>query len=97
MPIHTVSATARQPRPSIPNRCNLRFGKSQGSQATVEQPLIDINVVGYQLPEASAKLRQIASDVKGFKQTDAVQNPEAFALGQFAQPNERLALPTTEK
>jgi hypothetical protein len=40
--------------------------------------------VGYQLPEASAELRQIASGVKGFKQTDAVQNPEAFGLGQFA-------------
>ena len=72
-------------------------GKSQGSQAAVEQPLIDINVVGYQLPEASAKLRQIASGVKGFKQTDAVQNLKAFGLGQFVQRNECLALPTTKK
>ena len=75
----------------------LERGKSQGSQATVEQPLIDINIVGYQLPEASAKLRQIASGVKGFKQTDAAQNLEAFGLGQFVQRNECLALPTTKK
>ncbi|SRR5216683_4116311 len=75
----------------------LERGKSQGSQATVEQPLIDINIVGYQLPEASAKLRQIASGVKSFKQTDAVQNLEAFGLGQFVQRNECLALPTTKK
>ncbi len=76
---------------------SLERGKSQVSQATVGQPLIDINVVGYQLPEASAKLRQIASGVKGFKQTDAVQNLEAFGLGQFVQRNECLALPTTKK
>jgi hypothetical protein len=53
--------------------------------------------VGYQLPEASAELRQIASGVKGFKQTDAVQNLEAFGLGPFVQRNECLALPTIEK
>ena len=52
---------------------------------------------GLSLPEASAKLRQIASGVKGFKQTDAVQNLEAFGLGQFVQRNEWLALPTTKK
>ena len=57
------------------------FSASQGSQATVEQPLIDINVVGYQLPEANVKLRQIASG----------------GLGQFVQRNECLALPTTKK
>jgi hypothetical protein len=72
-------------------------GEVQVSQATIEQPLIDINVVGYQLPEASAKLRQIASGVKSFKQTDAVQNLQAFGLGQFVQRNECLALPTTKK
>jgi hypothetical protein len=53
--------------------------------------------VGYQLPEANAELRQIASGVKGFKQTDAVQNLEAFGLGPFVQRNECLALPTIEK
>jgi len=34
--------------------------------------------------------------VKGFKQTDAAQNLEAFGLGQFVQRNECLALPTTK-
>ena len=38
-----------------------------------------------------------ASGVKGFKQTDAAQDLEAFGLGQFVQRNERLALPTTKK
>jgi len=71
--------------------------KSQSSQATVEQVLIDVNVVGQQLPKASAKVRQIASGVKGFKRTDAAQNLEAFGLGQFVQRNEWLALPTTKK
>jgi hypothetical protein len=47
--------------------------------------LVDVNVVGYQLPKASAEVSQIASGVKGFKQTDAAQNLEAFGLGQSAR------------
>jgi hypothetical protein len=53
--------------------------------------------VGQQLPKASAKVRQIASGAKGFQQTDAAQNLEAFGLGQFVQRNGCLALPTTKK
>jgi hypothetical protein len=48
--------------------------------------------VGYQLSEASAKLGQIGSGVKGFKQTDAVQNLEAFDLAQFVQRKRVLGL-----
>jgi hypothetical protein len=54
-------------------------------------------VVGQQLPKANAKVRQLASGVKGFKQTDAIQNLEVFGLGLFVQRNEWLALPTTKK
>jgi hypothetical protein len=60
-------------------------------------PLIDMNFVSYQSPEASAKLRQTLSGVKGFKPTDAIQNLEAFGLGQFVQRNGCYALPTTKK
>jgi len=63
----------------------------------VEQALIDVNVVGYQLPKANAEVSQIAAGVKGFKQTDAAPNLEAFGLGQFVQRNECLALPTNKK
>jgi hypothetical protein len=82
---------------SIGSPHSFERGKSQGSQTAVEQALVDINVAGYQLPGGSAKVRWIASGVKGFKQTDAVQNLEAFGLGQFVQRNECLALPTTKK
>jgi hypothetical protein len=51
--------------------------KSQCSQATIEQALIDVNVVGYQLPKTGTKVNQIATGVEGFKQTDAAPNREA--------------------
>src|SRR6266702_3509728 len=60
--------------------------KAQGSQTTIQQSLIDINVVRQQLPKDAPKIRQIASAVKGFKQTDAAQNFEAFRLCQLARP-----------
>lgn len=52
-------------------------GKSQCSQATIEQAPIDVNVVGYQLPKTGTKVNQIATGVEGFKQPDAAPNREA--------------------
>jgi hypothetical protein len=45
----------------------LQRGKSQGSKTTIEQALIDVNVLGYQLPKAGTKVSQIAPGVKGFE------------------------------
>jgi len=45
---------------------SLESRKAQGPQTTIQQSLIDINVVRQQLPKHTAKIRQIVSQVKGF-------------------------------
>ena len=60
--------------------------KPQGSQTTIQQSLIDINVVRQQLAKDTPKIGQIVAQVKGFKQTDAAENLEAFRLRQLARP-----------
>ena len=52
-------------------RNGLERGKSQGSKATIEQALVDVDVVGHQSPKAGPKVSQIAASVKGLKQTHA--------------------------
>lgn len=56
------------------NRERLKQRKSQGSQATVEQALVDVNVLGGQLLKAGTKVSQISSDIRGFKQSNAAEN-----------------------
>ncbi len=70
------------------SRCwpGLKGRKAQGSQATIQQSLIDINVVRQQLPKGAPKIGQISLPVKGFKQTDAAQNLEALCFRQLARP-----------
>lgn len=50
------------------------MGAAQSAKATVEQPSVDIDVVTYQLPKTGAKISQIPSGIKGFKQSDAAEN-----------------------
>jgi hypothetical protein len=63
---------------------DLKSRKAQGSQTTVQQSLIDVDVVEQQLPKDASKIGQIAPQVKGFKQADASQNIETFC--QLARP-----------
>jgi len=65
---------------------DLKRRKAQGSQTTIQQSLIDINVVRQQLPKDTPKIAQIVAQVKGFKQTDAAENFQAFRLRQLARP-----------
>jgi|SRR5216684_5575900 hypothetical protein len=59
---------------------------TQGSQTTIQQSPIDINVVRQQLSKDTPKIGQIVAQVKGFKQTDAAENFLAFRLRQLARP-----------
>ena len=60
--------------------------KSQGPQTTIQQSLIDINVVVQELPKGAPKIGQIASKVKRCKQADAAKNFQALCLRQIARP-----------
>jgi hypothetical protein len=64
---------------------DLKRRKAQGSQTTIQQSLIDINVVYQQLPKDAPKIGQIAPQVKGFKQANAPQNFETFRFRQLAR------------
>jgi hypothetical protein len=65
---------------------SLESRKAQGPQTTIQQLLIDINVVDQELPKGAPKIGQIPSKVKGFKQADASKNFQALYLRQFARP-----------
>jgi hypothetical protein len=61
----------------------LKRRKAQGSQTTIQQSVIDINVVRQQLTKDTPKIGQIVAQVKGFKQTDAAENFEPSALASL--------------
>jgi hypothetical protein len=65
---------------------DLKRWKSQGPQTTIQQSLIDINVVDQELPKSAPKIDQIPTQVKGLKQADASKNFKALCLRQFARP-----------
>ena len=67
-------------------RSDLKRRKAQGSQSTIQQSPIDVNVVRQQLPKDPPKIGQIVVQVKSFKQTDAAENLQAFRLRQLARP-----------
>jgi hypothetical protein len=46
---------------------DLKRRKSQEPQTTIQQSLIDINVVDQELPKGAPKVGQIPTQVKGFK------------------------------
>ena len=65
---------------------DLKRRKSQGPQTTIQQSLIDINVVDQELPKGSSKIGQIPPEVKCFKQTNASKNFKTFCFRQLARP-----------
>jgi len=65
---------------------DLKRRKAQGSQTTIQESLIDINLVEQELLKGTSKIGQIPPEVKGFKQTDASKNFKAFCFRQLARP-----------